>query len=51
MLAIMIVLGLLFLLTVYIGDVPSAATFALVLVVLGWVAWGEREKGGRARMQ
>jgi hypothetical protein len=45
MIAVMIALGLLFLLTVYIGDVPGAATFAFVLVVLGWVLWGEREKG------
>jgi len=43
--AIMIALGLLFLLTVYIGDVPGASTFGIVLVILGWVLWREREKG------
>jgi hypothetical protein len=45
MLAIMIALGLLFLLTVYIGDVTGAFTFGFVLLVLGWVLWTEREKG------
>lgn len=45
MIAIMIALGLLFLLTVYIGDVLGAATFGIVLVVLGWVLWGERKRG------
>jgi len=45
MLAIMIALGLLFLLTVYIGDVTGASTFGIVLVILGWVLWGERKKG------
>lgn len=44
MLAIIIVLGLLFLLTVSIRDVWGAVTFALVLMTLGWVLWGEREK-------
>jgi len=45
MLAIMIALGLLFLLTVYIGDVTGASTLGFVLSVLGWVLWREREKG------
>jgi hypothetical protein len=43
----MIALGLLFLLTVYIGDVPSAATFAFVLMVLGWELWKERKEDAR----
>jgi hypothetical protein len=45
MLAIMIALGLLLLLTAYIGDVTGAFTFAIVLLVLGWVLWGERKRG------
>jgi len=45
MIAIMIALGLLLLLTVYIGDVTGAFTFAIVLLVLGWVLWRERDKG------
>ena len=32
----MIALGLLFLLTMYIGDVPGAFTLGFVLSVLGW---------------
>jgi hypothetical protein len=50
MVAIMIALGLLFLLTVYIGDVTGASTFGIVLLVLGWVLWGEREKGDTTRL-
>jgi hypothetical protein len=45
MLAIMIALGLLLLLTLYIGDVTGAFTFGIVLLVLGWVLWGERKRG------
>ena len=45
MIAVIIALGLLFLLTLYIGDTVGAATFALMLVILGWVVWGERKKG------
>jgi len=45
MVAIIIALGLLFLLTVYIGDVTGASTFGIVLVILGWVLWGERKRG------
>jgi len=43
--AILIVLGLLFLLTVYIGDAVGAVTFAFVSIVLGWVLWKERGQG------
>jgi hypothetical protein len=50
MIAIMIALGLLFLLTVYIGDVLGASTFGIVLLVLGWVLWRERERGDTTRL-
>jgi hypothetical protein len=45
MLGIIIALALLFLLTVYIGDAVGAFTLGLVIMVLGWVLWGERKKG------
>jgi hypothetical protein len=48
MLAIIIALGLLLLLTVYIGDVLGAVTFAFVLIILGWVLWEERKKSKEA---
>jgi hypothetical protein len=44
MLVVMIMLGLFFFLSMYKGDVTGAVTFAFVLVVLGWVLWGERKK-------
>jgi len=45
MIAVMIALGLLLLLTISIGDAVGASALGFVLLVLGWVLWGEREKG------
>lgn len=47
MIAVIIALGLIFLLTVYIGDVTGASTLGFVLVILGWVLWKEREEEHR----
>ena len=47
MIVVMIALGLLFLLTVSIGDVTGASALGFVLLVLGWVLWKEREEGER----
>jgi len=44
MIAVIIALGLLFLLTVYIGDVTGASALGFVIVILGWVLWKEREE-------
>jgi hypothetical protein len=43
--AIIIAFGLLFLLTLYIGDHLGALALGSVIVVLSWVLWGERKKG------
>jgi hypothetical protein len=40
--AILIALGLVFLLTVSIGDATGALALGIVLVILGWVWWRER---------
>ena len=45
MLAIIIALGILFLVSSYIGDAPGAVTFVLMIGILSWVMWGERGKG------
>ncbi|HKA56505.1 MAG TPA: hypothetical protein VKJ47_22910 [Candidatus Binatia bacterium] len=45
MVAVMIALGLLFLLTVFIGDAVGAFVLGFVLLVLGWALWSDREKG------
>jgi hypothetical protein len=45
MIAVMIVLGLVFLLTVAIGDAVGAFALGFVLLILGWALWSDREKG------
>lgn len=45
MLVVVIALSLLFLKSLYVGDVFGAATFALIIAILSWVLWGERGKG------
>jgi hypothetical protein len=42
--AILIVLGLVFLLMASIGDVTGASALRIVLLILGWVLWRERER-------
>jgi|GraSoiStandDraft_47_1057283.scaffolds.fasta_scaffold3314447_1 hypothetical protein len=43
--AVLIALGLIFLLTVAIGDAVGAFALGFVLLVLGWALWSDREKG------
>lgn len=45
MIVVMIVLGLIFLLTVAIGDAVGAFALGFVLLILGWALWSDREKG------
>ncbi len=44
MIVVMSALGLLFLLTVYLGDVTGASALGFVLAILGCVLWKEREE-------
>ncbi|HEV8716043.1 MAG TPA: hypothetical protein VGX03_24845 [Candidatus Binatia bacterium] len=45
MIAVMIALGLIFLLTVFIGDATGAFVLGFVLLILGWALWSDRRKG------
>jgi hypothetical protein len=44
MFLIIIALGILFLVSLYIGDFPGAVAFAFMIGILGWVVWGERRE-------
>ena len=43
MIFVMIALGLLMIRSLSVGDVYGALTLGFVIVVLGWVLWGERK--------
>jgi len=45
MVAVMIALGLMFLLSVFYGDAVGAFVLGFVLLVLGWAWWSDRERG------
>jgi len=45
MIVVLIVLGLVFLLTLSIGDAVGAFALGFVLLILGWALWSDREKG------
>lgn len=45
MIVVTSILGLIFLLLLFIGDAVGATVLGFVLVILGWVLW--REKGER----
>jgi hypothetical protein len=44
MIVVMSALGLVLLLTVYLGDVTGASALGFVLAILGCVLWKEREE-------
>lgn len=44
MIVVTIVLGLIFLLLLSIGDAVGAAVLGFVLVIFGWVLWGDRRE-------